>query len=246
MEETWFKDWFNTTYYHTLYKNRDYTEAANFIDKLIKFLSPPQGAKVLDIACGKGRHAIQLAEKGYDVTGVDLSEESIEEALHSESDTLHFFTHDMRQPFWINYFDFAFNFFTSFGYFETNRENENAIRSIAQSLQNKGVFVMDYLNVAYVERNMTHQEERKIDNVQFTITKWYDDNFFYKKIIIDDSEKDTPQIYTEKVARFSLKDFETLFEKQGLQIIKTFGEYNLSEYDEKDSSRLIMIAKKIN
>ncbi len=246
MEETWFKDWFNTSYYHTLYKNRDYTEAANFIDKLIKFLSPPQGAKVLDIACGKGRHAIQLAEKGYDVTGVDLSEESIEEALRFESDTLHFFTHDMRQPFWINYFDFAFNFFTSFGYFETNRENENAIRSIAQSLQKNGIFVMDYLNIAYVERNMTHQEVKTIDDIQFTITKWYDDNFFYKKIIIDDSKKETPQIYTEKVARFTLKNFEKLFENQGMEIIKTFGEYNLSEYIEKDSSRLIMIAKKIH
>src|SRR5664279_4672531 len=105
MQETWFKDWFNSSYYHLLYFNRDDREAAAFIDKLINYLQPHPGSKMLDVACGKGRHSIQLAGKGFDVTGIDLSEDSILEALKNENDQLHFYQHDMRLPFRINYFD---------------------------------------------------------------------------------------------------------------------------------------------
>jgi 2-polyprenyl-3-methyl-5-hydroxy-6-metoxy-1,4-benzoquinol methylase len=114
MQDEWFKNWFDTTYYHELYKNRDTSEASLFIDKLVKKLNPTTDSKMLDIGCGKGRHAIQLANLGFDVTGIDLSQASIEEALKQEKDNLHFYQHDMRDIFWINYFDYAFNFFTSF------------------------------------------------------------------------------------------------------------------------------------
>ena len=110
MQQTWFKDWFNSNYYHQLYFNRDDKEAANFIDKLISYLKPPAGCNMLDIACGKGRHSIQLANKGFSVTGIDLSDDSINEALQFETESLHFYRHDMRLPFWINYFNYAFNF----------------------------------------------------------------------------------------------------------------------------------------
>src|SRR3954449_2448025 len=77
----WFKEWFNSPYYHQLYFNRDMSEAAAFIDKLITHLKPAPGSTMLDVACGKGRHSLQLANKGFDVTGIDLSEDSIQEAL---------------------------------------------------------------------------------------------------------------------------------------------------------------------
>ena len=80
MQQTWFKDWFNSPYYHQLYFNRDDREAAAFIDKLINYLKPVPGSSMLDVACGKGRHSIQLANKGFDVTGIDLSNDSINEA----------------------------------------------------------------------------------------------------------------------------------------------------------------------
>src|ERR1700712_4842000 len=100
-KQPWFKDWFNSPYYHHLYFNRDEAEAAAFIDKLISYLNPAENARILDVACGKGRHSIHLAQKGFDVTGIDLSEDSIDEALKSETANLHFYRHDMRLPFWI-------------------------------------------------------------------------------------------------------------------------------------------------
>ena len=86
--QTWFKEWFNTTYYHQLYFKRDDKEAADFIDKLITHLKPAHGSLMLDVACGKGRHSIQLSGKGFDVTGIDLSEDSIMEALKNENEEL--------------------------------------------------------------------------------------------------------------------------------------------------------------
>lgn len=245
MHQTWFKEWFNSPYYHQLYFKRDEKEAAAFIDHLIDYLKPTAGSLMLDVACGKGRHSIQLAGKGYDVTGIDLSDESIEEALQYQSETLHFYKHDMRLPFWINYFDYAFNFFTSFGYFKTRREHDNAIRTIAQSTKAQGYFVMDYLNVHYAEDYLVHQSEKEIDNINFIITKWYDETHFYKKIVVEDEAQAEPMMFTEKVTKFSLGDFTEMFAYQGLQIQEVFGDYNFANYDVKRSPRLIMIAKKI-
>jgi SAM-dependent methyltransferase len=241
----WFKDWFNSPYYHQLYFNRDEQEAARFIDALIDHLKPFAGAGMLDVACGKGRHAVHLAEKGFDVTGIDLSEDSIKEALLHEADNLHFYLHDMRLPFRINYFDYAFNFFTSFGYFATQREHDNAIRTIAQAIKKDGHFVLDYLNVHYAEDHLVHQFDKEIDGVNYFITKWFDETHFYKKITVEDEALPEPLVYQEKVAKFSLGDFTDMFAYQGLQIQEVYGDYNFGKYDVKKSPRLVMIAKKI-
>lgn len=243
-EHPWFKDWFNSSYYHQLYFNRDEKEAAAFIDKLIAFLQPLPASFMLDVACGKGRHSIHLAEKGFDVTGIDISQDSINEALLQEKENLHFYLHDMRLPFRINYYNYAFNFFTSFGYFNTRREHDNAIRTIAQSVKPGGYFVMDYLNVHYAEDHLVHTLEKEIDGVNYFITKWFDETHFYKKIQVEDEALETPLVYTEKVAKFSLGDFTEMFAYQGLQIQDVFGDYNFGGYDVRKSPRLIMIAKK--
>lgn len=241
----WFKNWFNSPYYHQLYFKRDEKEAAAFINRMIEHLKPMPGAEMLDVACGKGRHSIQLAGKGFTVTGIDLSEDSIREAKESESENLSFFVHDMRLPFRINYFDYAFNFFTSFGYFKTRREHDNAIRTIAQSIKPNGIFVMDYLNVHYAEDHLVHKSEKQIDDVNYYITKWFDETHFYKKIIVEDENLQEPLEYTEKVAKFTLGDFTEMFAYQGLQIQEVFGDYLFNDYDVKKSPRLIMIARKV-
>ena len=245
MQQTWFKYWFNSPYYHQLYFKRDDKEAAAFIDNLISYLKPAPNSTMLDVACGRGRHSIQLAGKGFDVTGIDLSDDSINDALQYETETLHFYKHDMRLPFWMNYFDYAFNFFTSFGYFKTRREHDNAIRTIAQAIKREGMFVMDFLNVHYAEDHLVHQSEKEIDGINFIITRWYDETHFYKKIIVEDDNQEEPLVYTEKVAKFSLGDFTEMFAYQGLQMQEVFGDYSFSNYDIKKSPRMVMIAKKI-
>ena len=242
MSDKWFEDWFNSSYYHQLYANRDKQEAANFINKLVEYLQPAKGSRMLDVACGKGRHSMQLAAKGFDVTGIDLSSESIADALKYENEQLHFYEHDMRKPFWINYFDVVFNFFTSFGYFKTQHEHDNAIGTMAKAMKPNGTFVMDYLNVNFSIQSSVAENILIIGTTTYTITKWSDDLHFYKKIVVEDAALATPLGFTEKVRKFTLADFEKMFEKQGLKIIETFGDYNFGKYDEMSSPRLIMVA----
>ncbi|MDQ2718528.1 MAG: class I SAM-dependent methyltransferase [Bacteroidota bacterium] len=242
--QPWFKDWFNSPYYHQLYFKRDETEAARFINKLVDHLQPQPGSFMLDMACGKGRHSIQLASKGFDVTGIDLSVDSIFEAKESENDQLHFFVHDMRLPFWINYFNYAFNFFTSFGYFNTRREHDNSIRTIAQSLKSNGIFIIDYLNVHYAESHLVHKSETEVDGVNYYITKWFDEDHFYKKIIVEDAALEKPIEYQEKVTKFSLGDFTEMLAYHQMQVQEVFGDYNFNSYDLNKSPRMIIVAKK--
>lgn len=244
MENAWYKDWFNSSYYHKLYFERDEKEAASFIHELIRHLQPASGSRMLDVACGKGRHSITLASLGYDVTGIDISGDSIAEAKKAEKETLAFFVHDMRLPFRSNYFDYAFNFFTSFGYFRTRREHDAAIRTIANSLKKDGLFVIDYLNIHYAEKQLIHNETREIDGTVYDIHRWDDEAHFYKKITVNDKELPQPIEYTEKVAKFSLGDFTDMLSYQGVQVQEVFGDYRFGPYDVQHSPRLIILAKK--
>jgi SAM-dependent methyltransferase len=244
LPDSWFRTWFNSPYYHQLYFQRDEGEAAGFIHLLLNHLQLPQNAVLADIACGRGRYSKIIASKNYDVTGIDLSFDSIAFAKQFETEKLHFFQHDIRLPFWINYFDGAFNFFTSFGYFRTEREHYNAIRTIANALKPGGVLVLDYLNVHYIADNLVPASEKEIDGVNYTMTRWFDETHFYKKIIVEDHHLPGPQEFTERVAKFSLGDFNDMFAFHHLQILQVYGDYKLGSYDVKKSPRLIMIAKK--
>ncbi|UYQ93870.1 methyltransferase domain-containing protein [Chitinophaga horti] len=240
----WYKDWFNSPYYHLLYNNRDEREAASFIDKLLEYLRPAPGALMLDVACGRGRHSKYLADKGYGVTGIDLSEESIAAARKLENDHLSFYQHDMRLPFMVNYFDVVFNFFTSFGYFETQRENDNALRTIKNALKPGGRVVLDYLNSVYVAKHLVPSEVKEKDGVVFDIHREMQGRKFLKEINILDKRQLLRLSFTESVNAFRKADFEAMFARQGLVINDIFGDYHFNPYDEQHATRLIIVATK--
>jgi SAM-dependent methyltransferase len=244
MLNEWYKEWFNSAFYHQLYFNRDEKEAQQFIDRLLSYLQPVAESRMLDVGCGRGRHARYLASKGFDVTGSDLSFNSIDYAKQYEAENLHFYQHDMRLPFWMNYFDFAFNFFTSFGYFATRREHDDAIRTISQSLKPGGVFLLDYLNVHYAEDHLVHNEVKQVNGTEYEIHRWHDAAHFYKRITISDASLEKPLEFTEKVAKFSLGDFTDMLSFQKMQVEQVFGDYQLNSYHVRSTPRLIVLAKK--
>lgn len=241
----WFNEWFSSPYYHLLYVDHGQSEARLFINQLLEYLKPLPGSMMLDVACGKGRHSILLAEKGFDVTGIDLSVENIHAAKQYEKENLHFYQHDMRMPFWVNYFDYAFNFFTSFGYFKNRREHDCAIRAVANAIKEDGFLVLDYLNVHYAENHLVHKTEKQIQGVNFYITKWFDETHFYKKIVVEDEKLEEPLEFTERVAKLSLGDFTEMMAYYGLQVQDVFGDYRLAHYDVINSPRMVVVAKKV-
>ena len=240
----WFREWFDSPYYHKLYFQRDEAEAAAFIHRLLQLLHPPPGSALLDVACGRGRHARILAEQGYDVTGIDLAPSSIGYASRFANDHLRFYVHDMRHLLCTNCFQYAFNFFTSFGYFETQRENYNAVRMVSIALQPKGVFVLDYFNSLYTGRQLVPSEQKMIDGLTYSITRWCDGKHVYKHIVISGPGLPTPLDYTEKVAMLTLENFEALFRANGLYLRQAYGNYELDAFDRDQSPRLILVAEK--
>lgn len=240
----WFKDWFDSPFYHKLYFDRDEEEAGRFIHKLTSHLAIEQGSRILDAACGKGRHAFILADMGFDVTGIDLSPASIAFAKQFEKDNLHYFIHDMRLPFWGNYFDYAFNFFTSFGYFRTRREHDDVLRTISRGLKPGGTLVIDYLNVHFAEDHLNPHEIREIEGTKYEIHRSHNETHFIKKIIITDPSLKEPLEFTEVVAKFSFGDFTDMLSFQGMQVSEVFGDYELSAYDVRKTPRMIIVAGK--
>lgn len=239
----WFEDWFNSAYYHLLYSHRDEEEANQFMQNLLTKLAPSPQSKILDLACGKGRHAQFIATKGFDVIGIDLSENSIAEALLKSSANLQFFEHDMRFPFRINYFDYVFNLFTSFGYFNNQRDEINTIKSIALDLKPKGMVVIDFFNASKViQMTAKCSEQKVIDGIEFEWKK----SIINKNVIKEINVKDAGVVhhYKEQVRLLELVDFENYFAQAGLKLVATYGNYSLAPFDVTTSERLIMIAQK--
>ncbi len=238
----WFEAWFDSPYYHILYQNRDNEEAELFIDNLICFLEPGEKDTFLDMACGKGRHSVYLNKKGFPAIGIDLSQESIAYALQFENDTLHFYVQDMRKPFRINYFNYVLNLFTSFGYFEKEKDDLAVMQSAYKALKPDGVFVIDFMNVRKVINNLIQKEVKHVDGISFLIEKKVENHFIVKRIRFSDQGKNHD--YYEKVKILTLNDFEKYLLAARLKIVNLFGDYNLSPFNEETSERLIIIAKK--
>ena len=236
----WFESWFDTEYYHILYKERNDEEAQLLMDNLTHYLNLPEEAKILDLACGKGRHAIYLNSLAYDVTGADLSENSIAEASKFTNDKLHFKVHDMREPFEEKY-DAIFNLFTSFGYFDDDADNYKTIKAIHNSLTETGFAVIDFMNVDYVLENLVPNEIKTVDGIDFHIKRYLKDGHIYKEI--DFVDKGKTFHFTEKVQALRLADFEQMMEEAGIFLLDIFGDYKLRKFYKTQSERLIMIFK---
>ena len=236
----WYASWFDTPYYHILYKDRDHTEAKKFMDNLTGYLNLEAGEKILDLACGKGRHSIYLNKLGYNVTGVDLSKNSIEYASQFENETLKFRVHDMCKAY-SEKFSAVFNLFTSFGYFDKEEDNLNSIKAISSDLNEKGFGVIDFMNVDYVIENLIPEEIKEVNNIKFNIKRYLKDGYIFKEIKFKDQEKEF--FFTERVKSISLNDFEDYFKKANIDLLDVFGNYQLEKFNKTTSPRLILIFK---
>src|SRR5215203_1205436 len=239
IEKTWFKEWFDSSYYHILYHHRNHDEASRFINCLLSYLQPLPGSKMLDLGCGTGRHSVQLAHYGYDVTGLDLAANSILKAKENFGEHLRFDRADMRDSFGTELYNYVFSFFTSFGYFD-GKENITVAQNMANAVKPGGTVLIDYLNVHTALKKVVPFEVVKRDDIVFYIARWFDSNFIHKRISVSNLEAANETIFTERVHLFQLKDFIAMFSKVGLTFKKAYGDYKLNAYSTNESDRLIM------
>jgi SAM-dependent methyltransferase len=245
-EVNWFESWFDSPYYHLLYKNRDESEAAQFLNGLMQQLSLPARVKFWDMACGKGRHVLYLLEKGFDAIGSDLSKNSISTATKDTSnlslDSIPFFVHDMRQPLLLNHFDVVLNVFTSIGYFENSTDNQRVFAAAFDALKRDGCFVVDFMNVSKIKNNLLAAEGKKMGEVHFKISRCIEGNRIIKKIHVEDCGKKME--FQERVELLYEADFLRLANAAGFEFEEKFGNYLLEPFNEEISDRLIMIFRK--
>ena len=242
MEKEWFTEWFDSPYYHMLYQDRDEREAQLFLDNLTRHFHFSPDTKVVDLACGKGRHAIYLNALGFDVTGIDLSAQSIACATQFANTRLRFEVGDLRNLRFENAFDVALNLFTSFGYFQSNEENLQVIKQMNRSIKPGGYLLIDFMNAPLVIRDLVEHESKTIDGIQFKITRWVENGFIYKRINFTDTNREFE--FTEKVQSLTKKDFELLFASCSFNLVNVFGDYTFNSYKESTSPRLIMVSKR--
>jgi len=234
----WYLDWFNSPFYHLLYKERDSSEATYFMNNLINKLQIDKNSSILDLACGRGRYSLYLSNIGHKVTGIDISKENISEAKKNESDKLNYILHDMRYP--LNQkFDLILNLFTSFGYYEKDTDNLSVIKSIKSNLETDGQAVIDFFNIDYILDNLVEKEEKNIDKTKFIIHRYLENDLLVKDISILLNNKSYK--FQEKVKAYRMDDFLAMFKNCNLKLKEIYGGYKLNSFNKNSSNRLIMV-----
>jgi len=217
LEKQWFETWFDSPYYHTLYDHRDFAEADKFA----------------------GRHSKYINSFGYDVIGVDLSPKSIETAKALSNSKLNFFVHDMREKLTNKSFNYVFNLFTSFGYFESQDDNLKVLTSIKSYLEPQGKVIIDFMNATKVVNNLVASETVIKQGITFSIEREVIKDIINKRISFADQGKKF--YFEERVQALNLKKITKFCNKAGFSIVKVFGNYELDEFNEDQSDRLIMV-----
>lgn len=238
-EADWFEQWFGEDYLR-IYQHRDESEAERAIDLIATHLPGGEIRAVLDLACGAGRHSKPLCERWWTV-GLDLSSSLLRVARRDTPDAP-YVRADMRElPFADQSFDLVVNLFTSFGYFEDDREQARVLACVRDGLKPGGTFVIDFLNASQVRRDLVPYDERVENGVTIEQSRTIspDDRFVEKTIRLREKGRE----YVERVRLLSAGDLERMLEAAGFDVVHCFGDYTGTRWSE-NSPRTILFASR--
>jgi SAM-dependent methyltransferase len=235
----WYREWFGQDYLD-LYAHRDRGEAEAGVDAVVGWLGAPKPRAVLDLACGAGRHTEALRRRGLRALGVDLSL-----TLLARRPDLPRVRGDMRRlPFAAGSFDWVLNFFTSFGYFETERENFRVLEEIVRVLAPGGRFLIDFLNRDRVLAELTPHETSEEDGRRVEVARWYDPAScrINKRITVRPADA-PPRTYLESVRAYSRDEVTMGLTWAGLEVTDLYGNFRGDPF-QSDSERLILLGRR--
>lgn len=245
----WFEAWFDNPHYHQLYGHRSNTEAEAFVTAMHKQWGWDQ-LSLLDLACGKGRHARAAALKGHQVVGLDLSPNSIAAARfdHHNVPGLSFVEGDMRHFSLQQKFDGILNLFTSFGYFSQSEDHLSVLHQVYDHLKPGGFFVLDFLDAHFAQRHLVPKEQLERGGVVYSITRELapasEGGFptFVKRIAHDTTNGRKEHV--ERVAALDNVHLTAMLEESRFEIMGRYGSYDLNPWKQGEDTRLIFYARK--
>lgn len=241
------------------------------VDFLVKKLKLKKGAAILDLACGHGRHSIELAKKGFKVTGVDFSKYLIkiaQENAKNQNVDADFIRGDMRELPFKNKFDAVINIFTSFGYFNNEEDNVKVIKKISRALKPKGKFLIDLANPINLLVQLTPDKQAKkkgllvshikelSSGIKLTTISEFNPETMVWSMKRTWKEKGKKQGYKFDMRSFTLPELRHLFKENGLIVEKVWGDFKGSPSQilrskigegkpyRFDSPRMIVLARK--
>ncbi len=249
MEESeWFKDEvFWEQFESALFPEERLQRTSEQVDRFIHLLELEEDDKILDLACGIGRHSLEFARRGYDVTALDITEEYLNKAekkAEEEGLDIEFVQADMRGFEREETYDAVINFFTSFGYSKERSDNLKILRNVNSSLKPDGKFLLDVMGKEILRRVFTERDWRKLDEGYFLEERSFneDTNMLESRwILIKDDGEVKDHVFLYKA--YSARELERMLRKTGFTDIEIYGDLEKSRYDE-NANRLIALAGK--
>ncbi len=237
----WYRDWFGTRYYALLYGHRDRSDAEGWVRAIMDRWKPRAGDRLLDMACGRGRHALHFAQAGMHVTGVDISEQSLAEARLAVP-SAEFVVHDIREPWRGAPFPFVTCLFTSLGYTPDPADDQRILNAVADNLQPGGRFVLDVMNTARVLEGLVPTEDMELDGVGFKVERWFGNGVIHKRITVRDEGQE--RIYEERVRALWPEELTAMVTKAGLVVEDTTDGPAFAPFHPQRSQRFVLWARK--
>ena len=251
LDDPWFVQAFDRTWLR-LYAHRDDAEAVAAAPGLAKHLRLKPGQRVLDVGCGGGRYARALGDRGYRVTGVDLSADLLEVArekspyLPGKPD---YFRCDIRRLPFSMQFDGAISMFTSFGYFDRRQDDLAVFRGVHRALVPGAPFLVDFLNQAQVRATLQAQETRDDGVLRVEIERRIADGPFgpcvFKRVHATDSSSGRALTsFEERVRLYTADEVDALLTEAGFACVgERFGSVHGEGFDDA-AARLVRVAER--
>lgn len=234
----WYKQWFDENYL-LLYRHRNRDDAEQQSQLIIHTLHPAPNTAILDLACGEGRYTALLKEKGYNVVGVDISKTLIQSGC-TKYPGLDLRVGDMRCI--DGHYDLILSLFTSFGYFDTDEENQKVIHSIYNALNPNGVYWLDFFNAPMVEAELEPYSVSQIGpGIEAVAYRKIEDGRIIKDIHF--RKNGWEKQYRESVRLFTRQQLEQMFRQCGFHILHVFGDYSGASWTRR-SPRTIVVGRK--
>lgn len=248
-DKEWFTEWFNHPLYLRVYSHRDEAEARTCLETIIHKTGlenlTPSDIRVMDIACGAGRHALEFARLGFTTTANDLSPfllECTRSQAARENISIECTRQDMRHISVENTYDLVVQLFSSFGYFKTKKEDLQVLRNVHRALKKDGRYILDLINPVYLKKNLNPSSSRTIDDLVVSEQRRIEADRVIKQITI--RSPDDSITFEESVRLYRIEIIGDMLASAGFEIKEIFGDYEGSAFDEQTSPRLLLFARK--